>query len=414
MSPFPVSPAGPGLARWEVVKARKGKGNWAEGGEGPPGDPSPQTQFTFYARRLDPSQPPLHAEPGRSGGSIYVRFRHAQVGGLFKKDPDPATSKRHVAPRPIEWQQDDDAEGMPRPYLPRNCWEELYHALLSARKFIYIAGWSVWHELRLLRERPVELLKRKAGHTPPWCVWCVEADEGVRVCIILWHELTSSLSLLPCGGAGFAGTFSQQTCDYFAGSRVQCRQFLRRATHSSGRTAVCFTHHQKFIVMDAPVLGGGDQRRRVIGFMGGLDEDEGPRQPWQDIHSKVEGPFVRDIVNNFEARWRTQCTAESMDHLMQTVSQSGRAGQLIGDPADGYTEEYVISPDHPESWNVQLLRSIDSNSDSMCLKEGQNCQDWGSWGSQIEKDIEKAGQGEGRKPQNLVPMVLTARICKAI
>jgi phosphatidylserine/phosphatidylglycerophosphate/cardiolipin synthase-like enzyme len=32
----------------------------------------------------------------------------------------------------------------------------------------------------------------------------------------------------------------------------------------------------------------------------------GPRQPWHDIHSRVEGPIVLDILHNFEARWQKQ------------------------------------------------------------------------------------------------------------
>ena len=31
---------------------------------------------------------------------------------------------------------------------------------------------------------------------------------------------------------------------------------------------------------------------------------QGPRQPWQDIHAKVEGPAARDIMINFVERYR--------------------------------------------------------------------------------------------------------------
>jgi len=30
----------------------------------------------------------------------------------------------------------------------------------------------------------------------------------------------------------------------------------------------------------------------------------GPRQPWHDLHCKLEGPAVWDLITNFEQRWR--------------------------------------------------------------------------------------------------------------
>ena len=29
----------------------------------------------------------------------------------------------------------------------------------------------------------------------------------------------------------------------------------------------------------------------------------GPRQPWHDIHARVEGPIVLDVLCNFADRW---------------------------------------------------------------------------------------------------------------
>ena len=36
----------------------------------------------------------------------------------------------------------------------------------------------------------------------------------------------------------------------------------------------------------------------------------GPRLPWHDIHSKVEGPIAQDVFTNFHERWRKQCRNE--------------------------------------------------------------------------------------------------------
>lgn len=33
-------------------------------------------------------------------------------------------------------------------------------------------------------------------------------------------------------------------------------------------------------------------------------EGKGPRQPWHDLHCKIDGPAAYDILTNFEQRWR--------------------------------------------------------------------------------------------------------------
>ena len=37
---------------------------------------------------------------------------------------------------------------------------------------------------------------------------------------------------------------------------------------------------------------------------------EGPREPWHDIHSKVEGSIAHDVFANFFERWSKQCKRE--------------------------------------------------------------------------------------------------------
>lgn len=87
-------------------------------------------------------------------------------------------------------------------------------------------------------------------------------------------------------------------------------------------TGTCYTHHQKTVILDAPVEDGSD-KKRVIAFIGGLDvtdgrydtpefplwktintlhvgdfynncvpgvtSETGPRQPWHDCHARVIG-----------------------------------------------------------------------------------------------------------------------------
>jgi phosphatidylserine/phosphatidylglycerophosphate/cardiolipin synthase-like enzyme len=77
----------------------------------------------------------------------------------------------------------------------------------------------------------------------------------------------------------------------------------------------------------------------------------GPRQPWHDIHSKVEGAAAWDVFNNFEQRWRYQAGAE-MAKLLVDVND-----HTVFIPPSPVTKENDVG-----TWNVQLFRSIDSSS----------------------------------------------------
>ncbi len=37
-----------------------------------------------------------------------------------------------------------------------------------------------------------------------------------------------------------------------------------------------------------------------------IPSSQGPRQPWRDIHSRLEGPIAHDIFVNFFERWCQQ------------------------------------------------------------------------------------------------------------
>ena len=43
-------------------------------------------------------------------------------------------------------------------YQPGSCWLDLYRDLVRAEKFIYITGWSVWTQLKLLRPDDLHFL----------------------------------------------------------------------------------------------------------------------------------------------------------------------------------------------------------------------------------------------------------------
>ncbi|XP_058067685.1 phospholipase D alpha 1-like [Magnolia sinica] len=218
-----------------------------------------------------------------------------------------------------------------------------------------------------------ELLKRKA-------------DQGLTVLVMVWQDRTS-ISLL--GNAGLMKTHDEETRKFFQNTKVKC--FVCPRNPDSSLTAVQrieigaeFTHHQKTITLDGPLAGNSSSSRQIISFIGGTDLTDGrydnekhpifrnlntvylndfqqknfphadlrhggPREPWHDAHSKLEGSAAWDVLSNFEQRWIKQAPKGFSDHLLK----------IREDPK---TFSIPSISDCKDSWNVQVFRSIDDAS----------------------------------------------------
>lgn len=266
-------------------------------------------------------------------------------------------------------------------YEPHRCWEDIFDAITNAKHLIYITGWSVYTEISLIRDsrRPKpggdislgELLKKKA-------------TEGVRVLMLVWDDRTS-VGILKRDG--LMATHDEDTLHYFQGTEVNCVLCPRNPDDGGSivqdlQISTMFTHHQKIVVVDAEMpSGGGSEKRRIVSFVGGIDlcdgrydtpfhslfrtldsahHDDfhqpnfantsitkgGPREPWHDIHSRLEGPIAWDVLYNFEQRWRKQGGKDVLVSLRELSS-------IIIPPSP------VMFVNDPERWHVQLFRSID-------------------------------------------------------
>lgn len=265
-------------------------------------------------------------------------------------------------------------------YEPQRCWEDIYDAINDARCLIYITGWSVYTNITLIRDpkRPKpggevtlgELLKKKA-------------NEGVNVLMLVWDDRTSCE---PLKRDGLMQTHDQETGDFFRGTNVHC--YLCPRNPDDGRSIVqgievsgMFTHHQKSVIVDTEMLVGGSRKRRIVSFIGGIDlcdgrydngehslfrtlgnvhhddfhqpnfpgssiKKGGPREPWHDIHCKLEGPVAWDVLYNFEQRWKKQVG----NKFLFTQPQ---LDQIVIRP------NAVTTSQNPDTWNVQIFRSID-------------------------------------------------------
>ncbi|CAI9755770.1 unnamed protein product [Fraxinus pennsylvanica] len=265
-------------------------------------------------------------------------------------------------------------------YEPQRCWEDMFNAINGAQHLIYITGWSVYTEITLIRDPKRqktgddillgELLNKKA-------------DQGVNVLVLVWDDRTSVPQLKK---DGLMATHDQETKDYFQNTNVRCVLCPRNPDDGNSiiqgiQVSTMFTHHQKTVVVDSEFLGDGSQKRRLVSFVGGIDLCDGrydtldhslfrtlgtvhykdfhqpnfpgssiakggPREPWHDIHCRLEGPVAWDVLYNFEQRWRKQVGSQ----YLYSINDLDR---FIARPTP------VNSLEDPETWSVQIFRSID-------------------------------------------------------
>ncbi|MBA0598565.1 hypothetical protein Gorai_008322, partial [Gossypium raimondii] len=210
-----------------------------------------------------------------------------------------------------------------------------------------------------------------------------KASQGVRVNVLIWDDRTSVGALKK---DGLMATHDEETEKFFEDSDVNCVLCPRDPDDGGSivqelQISTMFTHHQKIVVVDAAMPNGDTDRKRIVSFIGGLDlcdgrydtpfhslfrtldtahaddfhqpnfaeasiNKGGPREPWHDIHCRLEGPIAWDVLFNFEQRWKRQ---GGKDVLLDIKDLEG----TIIPPSP------VTYPNDHETWNVQLFRSID-------------------------------------------------------
>lgn len=276
-----------------------------------------------------------------------------------------------------------------RLYQHGHCWRDIYDAICQARRLVYITGWSVYHLVQLVRDDPNvknsclgEVLKNKS-------------QEGVRVLLLVWDDPTST-SILGYKTEGVMGTSDEETRRFFKHSSVQVLLCPRSAGKGSWakkqETGTIYTHHQKSVIVDADA---GQNRRKIVSFVGGLDLCNGrydtqkhpifstlqtvhkddyhnpnftgppsagcPREPWHDLHCKIDGPAAYDVLTNFEERWRMASKRRGIQKMRSSYDDSLLQIERIPDIL-GIAEAAGQGQSDPEGWHVQVFRSIDSNS----------------------------------------------------
>ncbi|XP_047321776.1 phospholipase D delta-like [Impatiens glandulifera] len=285
-----------------------------------------------------------------------------------------------------------------------NCWEDICHAILEAHHLVYIVGWSIFHKVKLVREPSKPL--PSGGNLILGDLLKYKSQEGVRVLLLVWDDKTSHSKFF-INTAGVMQTHDEETRKFFKHSSVTCVLAPRYASSKLSIfkqqvVGTLYTHHQKCVIVDTQAHGNN---RKITSFLGGLDlcdgrydtpdhrlftdlntvfKDDyhnpsfsagtkGPRQPWHDLHCKIEGPASYDVLQNFEQRWRKATKwsefgkrFKKMAHWHEdALLKVERISWILSPSASVPCNDpqlWVSKEEDPENWHVQIFRSIDSGS----------------------------------------------------
>ncbi|KAF2311123.1 hypothetical protein GH714_019622 [Hevea brasiliensis] len=266
-------------------------------------------------------------------------------------------------------------------YVHGKCWRDIFDAIRHARRLIYITGWSVWHNVKLIRDAGDpsnitlgDLLRSKS-------------QEGVRVLLLVWDDPTSR-SIFGYKTDGIMATHDEETRSFFKNSSVQvllCPRIAgkRHSWVKQREVGTIYTHHQKTVIVDADA---GNNRRKIIAFVGGLDLCDGRydtphhplfrtlqtvhkddyhnptfTEPWHDLHCRIDGPAAYDVLTNFEERWFKAAKPHGIKKLKMSYDDALLRIERIPDIV-GVLDAPSVGENDPEAWHIQIFRSIDSNS----------------------------------------------------
>lgn len=216
-----------------------------------------------------------------------------------------------------------------------NCFAAMHDCFVAARRNILILGWDFDHRIRLKPgSQPLGDLLRQ----------CAIANK-VNVCIIIWRPVQRNVPPL---------VHSHAAKRFFKANPASGLQF-----HHTRRSPMkaYYSYHQKLVLCDT----GDPAVTRVVAFIGGLDltagradtpnhpilsdmsnpyfaeafgstASRGPRQPWHDIHARVSGPIVADLLHNF-----------------------GQRAIMAGAPVPAIADSPAVGADM--DWNTQMFRT---------------------------------------------------------
>ncbi|RID49752.1 hypothetical protein BRARA_H00530 [Brassica rapa] len=288
-------------------------------------------------------------------------------------------------------------------YQHERCWEDICHSILEAHHMVYVIGWSIFHKVKLVRDQSRKL--PNGGDLSLGDLLKYKSQEGVRVLLLVWDDRTSHSKFF-INTTGVMQTHDEETRKFFRRSSVTCVLSPRYASSKLSIfkqqvVGTVFSHHQKCVIVDTQASGNN---RKIAAFIGGLDLCDGrydtpehrlfkgldtvfqgdyhnptfsggtkaPRQPWHDLHCKIEGPAAYDILINFEQRWKKATKWSEIGQKFKRVTRwhddslikLERISWMLSPSTAVPTNDtlWVSKDDDKQNWHVQVFRSIDSGS----------------------------------------------------
>ncbi|KAB1201776.1 Phospholipase D delta [Morella rubra] len=157
--------------------------------ECPPGKP----QKLEPGLRLEMKFTPFEKNPlyqhGIAGDPEHKGVRHTYFP-LRRGCSTTLYQDAHVLDRMLPEIELDDG----KVFKQEKCWEDLCYAISDAHHLIYIIGWSIYHQVRLVREQTRQL--PRGGNLTLGELLKYKSEEGVRVLLLVWDDKTSHDKLL--------------------------------------------------------------------------------------------------------------------------------------------------------------------------------------------------------------------------
>ncbi|KMS95875.1 hypothetical protein BVRB_004150 [Beta vulgaris subsp. vulgaris] len=356
-----------------------------------------------------------NGKPPKPNAAIHLRLRFLSCNAnLGIADGDHSVRRSYFPARPggrVTLYQDAHVADNELPkieleqgveYQHGKCWEDICHAIAEAHHLVYIVGWSVYHKVRLVREpTPGRPILPNDGELSLGDLLKYKSQEGVRVLLLVWDDKTSHSKFF-INTQGVMQTHDEETRRFFKHSSVICTLSPRYASSKLSIikqqvVGTLYTHHQKCVIVDTQAPGNN---RKITAFLGGLDlcdgrydtpghrlfrdldtvykndyhnptldGSKGPREPWHDLHCKIEGPAAYDVLTNFEQRWR-KATKSSIRRKIKhwhddALLKIDRISWILSPSQSASPNDLSLracEENDPEGWQVQVFRSIDSGS----------------------------------------------------